>query len=199
MAQVDIAKLEAAVRLMLDAIGEDQSRPGLVDTPNRVARMWANFFLDMPEGVDRAFPEDFGNAGEEVVVRSLRFSSTCEHHLLPVLYDVDVRCRPDGNVLGLSKFARIGSFWAQRLQVQERFTLQYNQALRLALGTEDVRVDVRGVHTCMTWRGVFQGDVVVDTNAGSGIYAAPTSGVEADKRPLSLYSPAFPGSLPRGN
>lgn len=177
MTDVDIRKLEQAVGMMLEAIGEDCSREGLRDTPNRVARMWRDFLREDAGDFDRVFTEDVGEGGQEVVVRRLRFSSVCEHHLLPVMLDVDVRYRPAQKILGLSKFARLGARWAQRPQVQERFTVDFHRALCTVLGTNDVRIDVHGVHTCMTWRGVFQADTLVDTVACGGVFAADTTPV----------------------
>ena len=144
--------MERLIRQLLLAIGEDPDRDGLVDTPARVARMWAEFLDHDPGKVETAF-EHFGS-DQMVVVSGMRVWSLCEHHMLPFWCDIACGYIPRNRVLGLSKFARLAWSHARRLQVQERLTQNLADDLVRVTGSPDVAVVATGEHLCMTMRGV---------------------------------------------
>jgi len=155
-AGIDQEKIETAVRLILEAIGEDPEREGLQETPGRVARMWtelaAGHEVDAAEQISCEFYES--DAGV-VMVKDIGFSSTCEHHLLPFKGEAHIAYLPrEGRITGLSKLARVVEVAAARLQVQERLTAQIAQALVDKLDPIGVLVMVQAEHTCMSARGV---------------------------------------------
>ena len=150
------AIVAAATRALLDAIGEDPSRPGLEKTPERVAKAWrhltSGYGLQPADVVNGAlFPAE---AEQLVVVRDIEFSSLCEHHLLPFVGRVHIGYVPGESILGLSKFARLTDLYARRLQVQERLTGQIADAVMELLAPRGVGVVVEAEHMCMVMRGV---------------------------------------------
>lgn len=149
---VDLPRAENAVGELLAALGADTSRDGLADTPARVARMYAELLT--PEPFQLTTFENDGNYDELVLVRDIRFSSLCEHHLLPFHGVAHVGYLPGDRILGLSKLARLVEFHARRLQVQERMTSQIADALREALDPRGVGVVMEAEHLCMSIRGV---------------------------------------------
>ena len=151
MKNVNVAAAEKAVRDLLVAIGEDPGRPGLVDTPKRVAKWWREFIDYNPGELGTCFED--ATAGF-VMVSGMRVWSLCEHHLLPFWCDVTVGYITDARVLGLSKFARIAHAHAHALQVQERLVAGIAADVRQACATDNVAVVARGEHLCMTMRGV---------------------------------------------
>ncbi|ABM80719.1 GTP cyclohydrolase I FolE [Hyperthermus butylicus] len=151
---IDKAKIEKAVRMILEAIGEDPEREGLRETPRRVADM----FEELLEGYD--FTEEytwFTEATDLVVVSGIRFYSLCEHHLLPFFGVAHVAYLPRGKVIGLSKIVRIVNKYSRRLQIQERMTKQIADEISKATGSPDVMVITEAVHLCMAMRGVRNG------------------------------------------
>jgi GTP cyclohydrolase I len=173
---VDHARIERAVREILAAVGEDPEREGLLETPARVARMYAELFgglrQDAREHLRTAFHEKYD---EIVLVRDISFVSMCEHHLLPFMGRAHIGYLPDGRVLGLSKLARVVEAVSHRPQVQERMTEQIADLLERDLGAKGVAVVVEAVHTCMTIRGVRKPDSVCVTSAMKGIFRANVS------------------------
>ncbi len=152
---VDKQKVEQAVKLLLEAIGEDPSREGLKDTPNRVARMYEELTCGYGEDTAEQLGKVFDEGGSELVIeRGIAFSSTCEHHLMPFFGKVHIAYIPDGKVVGLSKLARVVDIFARRLQLQERMNAQIADAIFEQLAPKGVMVVVEGEHTCMTARGV---------------------------------------------
>ncbi len=151
----DLERIRAAVREILLAIGDDPDRDGLIDTPDRVARMYAEVFSGLHQDpaahLDRAFQEKYD---EMVMVRDLAFSSFCEHHLLPFTGKAHVAYLPSGSVVGLSKIGRVIDVLAKRPQLQERLTEQIADLLMEKLQAQGVAVVVEAVHSCMTIRGV---------------------------------------------
>lgn len=148
--------LAALTRQMLEALGEDASREGLVDTPERVARSLSfltSGYHQTLTGIvgDALFAEDYD---ELVLVRDIEFYSLCEHHLLPFFGKAHVAYLPDGCVLGLSKLPRIVEMYARRLQVQERLTREIAEAVQTALRPRGVGVVIEAEHLCMAMRGV---------------------------------------------
>jgi GTP cyclohydrolase I len=150
---VDTERVADLISQLLTAIGEDPTREGLSDTPARVAAWWRNFLSSEPSATPTCFTEQ-QLSGQLVVVGGMSVWSLCEHHLLPMNLDVTVGYVPDGEVVGLSKFGRIAQQRAARLQVQERFTRQVADEIADVIGGNDVAVVVRGMHLCMSARGV---------------------------------------------
>ena len=152
---VDEAKIEAAVKMLLEGMGEDPEREGLVDTPKRVARMYAETLSGMDEKAGDHLARSFSyEAGDMVLERDIRFFSTCEHHLMPFFGKAHVAYLPNGRVAGLSKLARTVEVFAKRLQMQERMTGQIADALMEELDCQGAMVMLEAEHTCMTMRGV---------------------------------------------
>jgi GTP cyclohydrolase I len=153
---VDHARIEAAVREILTAVGEDPDRDGLLDTPARVARMYAEVFEGLDQNADDPLSTTFEIDHQELVlVRDIRFHSMCEHHLLPFHGVAHVGYIPgQGRVTGLSKLARLVNVYARRPQVQERITTQIADALIEQIDAAGAIVVIEAEHMCMSMRGV---------------------------------------------
>lgn len=169
---IDQTVIRDAIEMILSAIGEDSKREGLIRTPDRVARMYAELLdgyrMD-PEALlnGALFDEDYD---EMVVVRDIEFYSLCEHHLLPFLGRAHVAYFPKGKVVGLSKIPRIVDMFARRLQVQERMTRQIAEFIHQLLNPYGVAVVVEGLHLCATMRGVKKHDARMTTSAMLGAF-----------------------------
>lgn len=164
--------VECAVRSILEAIGEDASREGLMRTPLRVARMFeemtVGYRVDPVKLINEAvFTVDYD---QMVVVRDIDFASLCEHHLLPFLGRAHVAYIPDGKVIGLSKIPRIVEMYARRLQLQERMTQQIAAFLEDSLHPRGVGVVVEALHLCMAIRGVKKANARMVTSAVRGSF-----------------------------
>lgn len=169
---MDMERIEKAVREILLAVGENPDREGLVETPERVAKMYAEVFdglnRDPKIHIEKTFSE---SASEFVLVKDIPFHSTCEHHLLPVIGHAHVAYIPkDGQVIGLSKLARIVEDFALRPQLQERLTNQVADVLADDLGAEGVYVVLEAEHMCMTLRGIKKPGTKTVTYATRGVY-----------------------------
>lgn len=152
---VDLKKIEQAVTLLLEGIGEDVNREGLRDTPNRIARMYEEIYKGMDEDAAEHLSKTFSvTSNEIVVVKDITFYSTCEHHLMPFYGKVHIAYLPDGKVVGLSKLARTVEVYARRPQIQEQMTTQIAEAIMEHLKPQGVMVMVEAEHLCMTMRGV---------------------------------------------
>ncbi len=152
---MDRAKIEEAVRLFLEGIGEDAGREGLRDTPTRIALMCEEIFGGMGVDVSEHLSKTFSVADNEMVVeRDIPFYSLCEHHLLPFYGKAHVAYVPNGKVLGLSKLARTVETFAQRAQIQEHMTVQVADAIMECLRPQGVMVVLEAEHMCMSMRGV---------------------------------------------
>ena len=149
---IDKEKIKKAVRMMLEAIGEDPDREGLRETPQRFADM----LEEVLEGYTNLEPEYtlFTEESDLVVISGIKFYSLCEHHLLPFFGLVHVAYLPKGKVIGLSKIVRIVQFYARRLQIQERLTMQIADAVAKVTESPDVMVVSEAYHLCMMMRGV---------------------------------------------
>ena len=167
---IDQPAIEDAMRRILKAIGEDPTREGLVDTPARVARMYAEILegmhRDPKEDLYRVFVAD--EHQEMVLVRDIPFYSMCEHHFLPFHGTAHVAYVPDGRVTGLSKLARLVEGFARRPQMQERLTTQVSDALMEVLQPRGVMIVVEARHLCMEMRGVGKPGTVTQTSAVRG-------------------------------
>jgi GTP cyclohydrolase I len=177
---VDVPRIERAVREILLAIGEDPDREGLLRTPNRVARAYAELMAGLHDDPRKHLKTVFRERYDEVVLlRDIEFSSLCEHHLLPFTGRAHVAYLPDGKVVGLSKLARLVEGFARRPQVQERLTTQIADALMEELQPIGAACVVEAVHTCMTIRGAKKHGSTMVTSALRGIFKdSPASRAE---------------------
>lgn len=168
---VDLAAIERAVRSILTAIGEDADRPGLKDTPRRVARMYKEMFSGLHSDPARHLRTTFPETYDEIVlVRDIRFTSMCEHHLLPFSGTAHVAYIPNGRVTGLSKLARVVEEVARRPQVQERMTAEIADLLERELETSGAAVVIKAEHSCMAIRGVRKPGSLTVTSALRGVF-----------------------------
>lgn len=177
--RVDREKIEQGVRLILEGMGEDPAREGLVQTPARVARAYEELCGGMGKDASELFEVSFGADYHDVVmVRDIEFYSLCEHHLLPFFGRAHVAYVPgaEGRVCGISKLARVVETYARRLQLQERLTTQIADAVEQALAPAGVFVMVEAEHLCMTMRGVAKPGSQTVTQVARGVLA------EADAR-----------------
>jgi len=164
--------IEQSVRVILENIGEDPTREGLLRTPSRVAKMYAEltagYHIDPAALInDAVFSVDYD---EMVMVKDIDFSSLCEHHMLPFMGRVHVAYIPNGKVIGLSKIPRIVEMFARRLQVQERLTVQIADFIDQALQPRGVAVVAEGVHMCSVMRGVKKANAKMITSAMRGAF-----------------------------
>src|SRR5215813_13874395 len=173
---VDLARIEAAVREILAAVGEDPDREGLQETPARVARMYAELFSGLHQNPRAHLQKFFTQEYDEVVlVRDIAFNSVCEHHLLPFFGRVHIGYIPNGKVIGLSKLARVVEVVSKRPQVQERMTEDIAHLLEDELDAKGVAVVIEASHTCMTIRGVRKPGSMCVTSAMKGVFRANVS------------------------
>src|SRR4030095_4501564 len=169
--RVDLPRIERAVREILFAIGENPDREGLLKTPNRVARAYAELMAGLSEDPRIHLKTIFHERYDEVVLlREIEFHSLCEHHLLPFTGRAHVAYLPDGKVVGLSKLARLVEGYARRPQVQERLTTQIADALMEELNPIGAACVVEAVHTCMTIRGAKKHGITMVPSARRGIF-----------------------------
>lgn len=175
---VDQVKAREAVKMLLEAIGEDPSREGLVETPDRVARMYAELAGGMDQDASEHLSKTFAVAESGLVIeRDIPFYSLCEHHLLPFFGTVTIGYIPNGRVAGLSKLARTVEVFARRLQLQEQLTGQIADALMDELDCAGAIVLIEAEHLCMTMRGVQKPGTKTTTLARRGVFCMP--GIEA--------------------
>ena len=169
---VDVEAMESHVEGILQGIGEDATREGLLKTPNRVAK--SMLFLTQGYGMDprkvlesAVFKEDYN---EMILVRDIEIYSMCEHHMIPFFGKAHVAYIPDGRIVGLSKLPRVVDIFARRLQVQERLTIQIKEAIDDVLKPQGVAVVIEATHLCMVMRGVQKQHSVTTTSAMSGAF-----------------------------
>jgi GTP cyclohydrolase I len=168
---VDLPKIERAVRDILSAVGENPDREGLLKTPNRVARAYAELMAGLKEDPRKHLKTVFHERYDEVVLlRDIEFHSLCEHHLLPFTGRAHVAYLPDGKVVGLSKLARLVEGYARRPQVQERLTSLIADALMEELNPIGAACVIEATHTCMTIRGAKKPGSTMVTSALRGIF-----------------------------
>lgn len=173
---IDQPRIARAVREILAAVGEDPDRDGLRETPDRVARMYAEMFQGLHQEPKQHLQKFFTEPYDEVVlVRDISFCSMCEHHLLPFTGTAHIGYLPNGKVIGLSKLARVVEVVSRRPQVQERMTEQIANLLEEELGTKGVAIVVEATHSCMTIRGVRKPGSVCVTSAMKGVFRSHLS------------------------
>jgi GTP cyclohydrolase I len=171
---MDRARIEEGVRLILEGIGEDPAREGLIDTPRRVASMYAEVFSGLEKDPAEYFAVTFNEGHQEMVlIRDIPLYSFCEHHLVPFMGRAHVAYVPGkhGRICGLSKLARVVDIFARRPQVQERMTSQIADTLVEHLDPAGVLVVIEAEHLCMSMRGVQKPGAITTTSAVRGIFA----------------------------
>ncbi|MCR5469075.1 MAG: GTP cyclohydrolase I FolE [Lachnospiraceae bacterium] len=173
---MDQEKIKTAVKMMLEAIGEDPEREGLTETPDRIARMCEEIFGGMnrePKDIlSKRFKPQSGTHGGMVLVKDIPFYSMCEHHMLPFYGVAHVAYIPDGEVVGLSKIARLVELYARRLQLQEQLTAQIADALMKELSPKGVMVMLEGEHMCMSMRGINKPGSTTVSTAVRGVFGS---------------------------
>ncbi len=167
-----MSELETLFKGMLQELGEDTSREGLLDTPKRAAKamqfLTSGYQTDLDDIVNGAV---FSSDNDEmVVVQGIELYSLCEHHVLPFIGRCHIGYLPDGKVLGLSKFARIVDMFARRLQIQENMTKQIAEAVEEVTGCRGVGVIIEAQHMCMMMRGVQKQNSMMRTSVMKGIF-----------------------------
>jgi GTP cyclohydrolase IA len=164
---------ERAVRTLIRWAGDNPDREGLLGTPGRVARAYEEWFAgyeEDPEDLLQRLFEEVGGYDEIVLLRDIRFTSHCEHHMAPIFGRVHIGYLPRNRVVGLSKLARLVNVYARRLQIQERMTVEIADALERVLQPHGVGVVIEGMHACMSTRGVQQHDSVMVTSRLLGVF-----------------------------
>lgn len=175
---IEIVLRESAVRDILDFIGEDPAREGLIETPSRVVKSWQQLYSGYRyktdediAGVLKIFED--GACKEMVVLRSIEFQSMCEHHMLPFVGSAHIGYIPDGRIVGISKLARLLEVYARRLQVQERLTEQITAALDKHLRPKGSACVIEAHHQCMSCRGVMKQNTSMITSSLTGEFLLP--------------------------
>ena len=168
---VDQEKVKQGIKLLLEGIGEDITREGLLETPERIARMYEEICGGMNENPSEYLEKTFHTDNSEMVLeKDIVFYSMCEHHMLPFFGKVHVAYVPDGKVVGLSKLARTVEVFARRLQIQEQMTEQIADAVMDCLKPKGVMVLVEAEHMCMTMRGIKKPGSRTITYSAKGVF-----------------------------
>jgi GTP cyclohydrolase I len=164
---------ENAVKTLLDWIGEDSSREGLLDTPKRVIKSFSEFFggydIDPKDLLQRTFSETAGY-DEMIILKDIRIESHCEHHMLPIIGRAHIAYLPGKRVVGISKLARIADAYSKRLQIQEKLTAQIASAINDVLQPKGVGVVIEAAHQCMSTRGVHKYGAIMKTSHMLGLF-----------------------------
>lgn len=173
---VNQEKVKEAVRLLLEGIGENPDREGLVETPDRIARMYTEIFAGMEQDAGEHLQKTFSVENSDLVlVKDITFQSMCEHHMMPFFGKAHVAYIPEGKVTGLSKIARTVEVYARRLQIQERMTGQIADAMMEHLAPKGVMVVLEAEHFCMTMRGIKKPGSTTMTIAVRGVFQENTA------------------------
>ncbi len=168
---IDQEKIKEGVRLILEGLGEDVHREGLVETPDRIARMYTEIYGGLYEDAGEYLSKVFSVDNDEMVLeKDIVFYSTCEHHLMPFYGKAHVAYIPNGKVVGLSKLARTVEVFARRPQIQEQMTGQIADAIMEHLSPKGVMIMVEAEHMCMTMRGVKKPGSKTVTIACRGVF-----------------------------
>ena len=172
MSDNDKKRLEKITKELLEVIGEDTEREGLLKTPKRVAKSWEFLTQGYDQNLDEIINEAIFNesAKDMVIVKDIEFYSLCEHHLIPFYGKAHVGYIPNGKIIGLSKIPRIIDFYARRLQVQERLTNQIATCIQDLLNPKGVAVIMEGRHFCMLMRGVQKQNSIASTSSMLGTF-----------------------------
>lgn len=168
---VDEAKIKEAVTMIIEAIGEDPKREGLLETPDRIARMYGEIFSGLKEDAKEHLKKVFTIDGDDMVIeKDITFYSMCEHHFLPFYGKVHIAYIPNGKVAGLSKLARTVEVYAKRPQLQERLTSDIAEALMEHLNAKGAMVVIEAEHMCMTMRGIKKPGSKTVTTTARGVF-----------------------------
>lgn len=168
---IDQEKIKEAVVMILEAIGEDPNREGLIETPDRVARMYAEVFAGINQTAERHLSKSFSIKNNDLVIeRDIPFYSMCEHHILPFYGKVHIAYIPDGHVAGLSKLVRTVDVYAKKPQLQEQMTYEIGEAIMDYLNAQGVMVIVEAEHLCMNMRGVKKPGTKTVTAMQAGVF-----------------------------
>lgn len=168
---MDKDKIKQGVKLILEGVGEDVSREGLLETPDRIARMYEEIFAGLTADAGEHLAKRFHVDNNEMVIeKDITFYSMCEHHLLPFYGKAHVAYVPDGKVVGISKLARTVEVFARRPQIQERMTGQIADALMQCLNPKGAIVLIEAEHMCMTMRGIKKPGSKTVTYAARGVF-----------------------------
>ncbi|MFZ9034729.1 MAG: GTP cyclohydrolase I FolE [Francisellaceae bacterium] len=173
MAKPGVEQAKAAVRTLLEFIGENPNREGLIETPDRVIKSYREFFKGYDEDPTQILAktfEDVEGYDEIVLLKNMRLESYCEHHMVPIIGKAHIAYLPDGKVVGISKLARVLDVYSKRLQTQERLTMQIACAIEDALKPKGVAVIIDSMHQCMTTRGVRKSETSTVTSCMRGIF-----------------------------
>lgn len=168
---IDKEKIEQGVRLIIEGIGEDATREGLLETPERIARMYEEIFAGIGQEAKEPLSKTFTAKNNAMVLeKDICFYSTCEHHFMPFYGKAHVAYIPDGKVVGLSKLARTVEVYAKRPQLQEQMTAQIADALMEYLKPQGAMVMIEAEHMCMTMRGVKKPGSKTVTYVSRGVF-----------------------------
>lgn len=166
---IDEEKIKEGVKLLLEGIGEDVTREGLKDTPDRIARMYSEIYAGYEEDAKEHLSKRFHVDNNEIVLeKDIVFYSTCEHHLMPFYGKAHIAYIPNGEVVGISKLARTLEVYAKRLQIQEQLTSQVADSIMKELNAKGVMVMIEAEHMCMTMRGIKKPGSKTVTTASRG-------------------------------
>lgn len=168
---VDEEKIREAIRMIIEAVGEDTEREGLLETPDRIARMYGEIFSGIDETPEEHLIRTFSvNDDDMVIEKDIQFYSMCEHHFLPFMGKAHIAYIPNGKVVGLSKLARTVEVFAKRPQLQERLTAQVADALMEFLDCKGAMVVIEAEHLCMSMRGVKKSGSKTVTMVTRGVF-----------------------------
>ena len=168
----DESKIRQGIKMILEGIGEDTAREGLLETPDRIVRMYSELFAAVGCADDPIEAKVFHVENNGMVAeRGITFYSMCEHHMLPFFGHAAIAYIPDGEVIGLSKLVRIVDFYSRKLQLQERLTEEIAQAVSRKVKNKGVYVVLSAEHLCVSMRGIAKPSSVTKSSAGTGIFA----------------------------
>ena len=168
---MDKDKIKQGVQLIIEGIGEDASREGLVETPDRIARMYEEIFAGLNENASVHLSKTFSTQNTDMIIeKDITFYSMCEHHFLPFYGKAHIAYIPNGRVAGLSKLARTVEVYARRPQLQERMTVQIADAIMENLDAKGAMVIIEAEHMCMTMRGIKKPGSQTVTIARRGVF-----------------------------
>lgn len=168
---MDKDKIKQGVQLIIEGIGEDASREGLVETPDRIARMYEEIFAGLNENASVHLSKTFSTQNTDIIIeKDITFYSMCEHHFLPFYGKAHIAYIPNGRVAGLSKLARTVEVYARRPQLQERMTVQIADAIMENLDAKGAMVIIEAEHMCMTMRGIKKPGSRTVTISSKGIF-----------------------------
>jgi len=168
---MDKDKIKQGVQLIIEGIGEDASREGLVETPDRIARMYEEIFAGLNEDASVHLSKTFSTQNTDMIIeKDITFYSMCEHHFLPFYGKAHIAYIPNGRVAGLSKLARTVEVYARRPQLQERMTVQIADAIMENLDAKGAMVIIEAEHMCMTMRGIKKPESRTVTISSKGIF-----------------------------